>query len=38
MRGELPNYPRPVMSEINLLPEPKFLPELHPTYRPAILA
>ena len=26
------------MSEVNLLPEPKFLPELHPTYRPAVLA
>ena len=26
------------MSETSLLPEPKFLPELHPTYRPAILA
>ena len=26
------------MSETALLPEPKFLPELHPTYRPAILA
>ena len=26
------------MSETDLLPEPKFLPELHPTYRPAILA
>mgnify|MGYP005819242517 FL=1 len=38
MRGELSNYPRPVISETNLLPEPKFLPELHPTYRPAILA
>ena len=38
MRGELSNYPHPVMSETNLLPEPKFLPELHPTYRPAILA
>ena len=25
------------MSEVNLLPEPKFLPELHPTYRPAVL-
>jgi predicted NBD/HSP70 family sugar kinase len=25
------------MSEINLLPEPKFLPELHPTFRPAVL-
>ncbi|SVE12387.1 uncharacterized protein METZ01_LOCUS465241, partial [marine metagenome] len=22
---------------VNLLPEPKFLPELHPTYRPAVL-
>ena len=38
MRGERSNYPRPVMSETVLLPEPKFLPELHPTYRPAILA
>ena len=38
MRGERSNYPRPVMSETALLPEPKFLPELHPTYRPAILA
>ena len=37
MLGELSNYSRPVMSETNLLPEPKFLPELHPTYRPAIL-
>ncbi|SVA79004.1 uncharacterized protein METZ01_LOCUS131858, partial [marine metagenome] len=26
------------MSETALLPEPKFLPELHPTYRPAIQA
>jgi len=26
------------MSETTLLPEPKFLPELHSTYRPAILA
>jgi predicted NBD/HSP70 family sugar kinase len=26
------------MSVNTLLPEPKFLPELHPTYRPAILA
>ena len=25
------------MSDVNLLPEPKFLPELHPTFRPAIL-
>jgi predicted NBD/HSP70 family sugar kinase len=25
------------MSEINLLPEPKFVPELHPTFRPAVL-
>ena len=25
------------MSEVNLLPGPKFLPELHPTYRPAVL-
>ena len=38
MRREQPNYPRPVMSETTLLPEPRFLPELHPTYRPAILA
>ena len=38
MPGERLNYPRPVMSETVLLPEPKFLPELHPTYRPAILA
>ena len=38
MLGERSNYPRPVMSETALLPEPKFLPELHPTYRPAILA
>ncbi|SVB72546.1 uncharacterized protein METZ01_LOCUS225400, partial [marine metagenome] len=22
---------------VNLLPEPKFLPELHPTYRPAVM-
>ena len=26
------------MSEVNLLPEPKFVPELHPTFRPAVLA
>jgi len=26
------------MSEVNLLPKPKFLPELHPTFRPAVLA
>ena len=26
------------MSVNTLLPEPKFLPDLHPTYRPAILA
>ena len=38
MLGERSNYPRPVMSKTALLPEPKFLPELHPTYRPAILA
>ena len=38
MLGDASNYPHPVMSETNLLPEPKFLPELHPTYRPAILA
>ena len=38
MLGDASNYPRPVLSETNLLPEPKFLPELHPTYRPAILA
>ena len=38
MLGDASNYPRPVLSEINLLPEPKFLPELHPIYRPAILA
>ena len=25
------------MSDANLLPEPKFVPELHPTFRPAIL-
>ena len=25
------------MSNVNLLPEPKFLPELHPVFRPAIL-
>ena len=25
------------MSNINLLPEPKFVPELHPTFRPAVL-
>ncbi len=38
MRGERSNYPRSVMRETALLPEPKFLPELHPAYRPAILA
>ena len=38
MLGDASNDPHPVMSEINLLPEPKFLPELHPIYRPAILA
>ena len=38
MRGERSNYPRSVLSETALLPEPKTLPELHPTYRPAILA
>ena len=27
-----------MINETPLLPEPKFLPELHPTYRPAILA
>ena len=26
------------MNEVNLLPEPKFVPELHPTFRPAVLA
>ena len=25
------------MSDLNLLPEPKFFPELHPTFRPAVL-
>ncbi len=29
---------RRMMSETSLLPEPKFLPELHPTFRPAALA
>ena len=38
MAGQAEEDARPKkMSEVNLLPEPKFLPELHPTYRPAVL-
>ena len=38
MVGQTEEDARPQkMSAVNLLPEPKFLPELHPTYRPAVM-